>query len=236
MKPIPEKAAIHPKADSLNVLEVIRGKPGLLCGAARCGRTGFCRKSAGFGTDHVGYGRCLWHGGRSTGPTTDEGKATVSQNARKHGFYSESLTPEERAVYESQQDQAAVKLIEEIKVLRAKIAVYLKKWVVKYAEGGEAAVKVAARRISESDTEDGIAISTTTFTYEAGTIEDRHLMQALDKLGRLVERQSKLDPNVSDNLVDDINQELRAASHGRLMLSWGNRRAQERIIEPGNAQ
>jgi hypothetical protein len=33
-------------------------------------------------------GRCRFHGGKSTGPRTVEGKKKSSQNAGKHGMYS----------------------------------------------------------------------------------------------------------------------------------------------------
>jgi hypothetical protein len=33
-------------------------------------------------------GRCRFHGGKSTGPRTEEGKMKSSQNASKHGMYS----------------------------------------------------------------------------------------------------------------------------------------------------
>lgn len=36
-----------------------------LCGAHRAKRGGTCEKHAGWGTDHVGVGRCRFHGGRT---------------------------------------------------------------------------------------------------------------------------------------------------------------------------
>jgi hypothetical protein len=90
------------------------------------------------------------------------------------------------------------------------------------------ALNVIAHKVTESEAEEGIAISTTTITYEAGTIEDRNLMGALDRLSKMVERASKLDPNGASDVVDEINKELRAASHGKVTLSWGNRPAQQR--------
>lgn len=46
-----------------------------------------CTKSKGWGTDHAGSGRCKLHGGASTGPRTENGKAIASQNAVTHGLY-----------------------------------------------------------------------------------------------------------------------------------------------------
>lgn len=55
------------------------------CGAkARGGRP--CKLVAGFGTNHVGIGKCKFHGGASTGPKSKRGKRKTSHNAEKHGF------------------------------------------------------------------------------------------------------------------------------------------------------
>ena len=58
------------------------------CGAkTRSG--GKCNKSAGWGTDHNGTGKCKLHGGASKGPP----KGT--QNALRHGIYARLFKPEE---------------------------------------------------------------------------------------------------------------------------------------------
>lgn len=61
--------------------------------AKKCGaktRSGTkCAKSAGWGTDHNGTGKCKLHGGASKGPP----KGT--QNALKHGIYARLFKPEE---------------------------------------------------------------------------------------------------------------------------------------------
>jgi hypothetical protein len=51
-----------------------------------------CRKPAGWGTDHVGQGRCRLHGGASL-----RGRASPSF---KHGLYSKYLTEEETVDFE----------------------------------------------------------------------------------------------------------------------------------------
>ena len=61
------------------------------CGAKT--RTGTpCRRPAGWGTDHVGEGRCKLHGGRSTGAPPEKMKG--NQNAKKHGFFSKYIPQE----------------------------------------------------------------------------------------------------------------------------------------------
>lgn len=57
------------------------------CGAkTRAGTP--CRRPAGWGTDHVGEGRCKLHGGKSTGAPKG------NQNAKKHGFFSKYIPQE----------------------------------------------------------------------------------------------------------------------------------------------
>ena len=57
------------------------------CGAkTRAGTP--CKRPAGWGTDHVGNGRCKLHGGKSTGAPKK------NQNSKKHGFFSKFI-PEE---------------------------------------------------------------------------------------------------------------------------------------------
>lgn len=64
-----------------------------LCGAKnRAGEP--CKRPAGWGTAHVGEGRCKLHGGNAGAP---KGNA----NARTHALHSGSMDEAERSVYES---------------------------------------------------------------------------------------------------------------------------------------
>ncbi len=64
----------------------------------RCGaknRTGTpCQQKAGWGTDHVGTGRCKLHGGKSTGAPAG------NQNAFKHGMRSRTYTEQRKQMME----------------------------------------------------------------------------------------------------------------------------------------
>lgn len=67
------------------------GKP--TCGA-KAKHTGEpCKLPAGFGTGHLGEGRCKYHGGCNTG-------APGNKNAFKHGIYSAGLFDHELEIYE----------------------------------------------------------------------------------------------------------------------------------------
>lgn len=62
------------------------------CGAkTRAGTP--CMKTAGWGTSHLGTGKCKLHGGSSTGPR-DPSKLKGNKNALKHGLYSKYLPKE----------------------------------------------------------------------------------------------------------------------------------------------
>lgn len=61
------------------------------CGAkTRAGTP--CKRPAGWGTNHVGEGRCKLHGGKSTGAPPK--KMQNNQNAKKHGFFSRYIPKE----------------------------------------------------------------------------------------------------------------------------------------------
>src|SRR3989304_4234048 len=81
------KKLFNPKADAMNFIHVGRKYPNLVCGAKGRQTGKPCVNPAGFGSEHVGWGRCKYHGGCSTGPKTPEGKAKVGQNGRLHGLY-----------------------------------------------------------------------------------------------------------------------------------------------------
>lgn len=77
------------------------------CGAkTRAG--GECKAPA------MGNGRCRVHGGKSTGPKDQTGNT----NAVKHGFYSDALLPEEKALYERAEVGS---LDDEIRLARVKL-------------------------------------------------------------------------------------------------------------------
>jgi len=56
------------------------------CGA-RSKRTGQPCKAPGVRRPDGSYSRCKFHGGRSTGPRTEAGRARCAQNALRHGRY-----------------------------------------------------------------------------------------------------------------------------------------------------
>lgn len=65
----------------------------VLCGAkSRRNGGAACRQAA------MRNGRCRFHGGKSTGPKTEEGKQRCKMNGYKHGFYSQTAVAERKRV------------------------------------------------------------------------------------------------------------------------------------------
>lgn len=64
------------------------------CGAKAKNSGEPCKLPAGFGTDHLGSGRCKYHGGCCKGPPKG------SRNALKHGIYSAGIFDHELEIYE----------------------------------------------------------------------------------------------------------------------------------------
>jgi hypothetical protein len=268
-----KKSQLNAKADQKNRVDIVRGREVLTCGAKKKKGPGFCKSTAGAGTQHPGYGRCKFCGGSSTGPKTEEGKAVVANNPRKHGFYSEALSPAEQAAYEEELVTESMGLQHEIYMLKAKIRVYLVRWrkkwesfynrklsekYVKYKclnpdcgrtfvkgelEGKpgyclnamchdkrlEAIERWVANRTHEEAEKYADAESRVWYSegegarsfYHAGSLEDRTLDRALNTLGRLIEKHARLNPDKGDDLLGQVNAELRAASKGKVSISWG---------------
>lgn len=203
------KKQLHERADAKNLVG-IRGKSVvLLCGAKKKKNRGdgVCRSIAGTGTQHPGFGRCKFCGGNNTGPRSPEAKARVSQNARKHGFYSKVLTAEERDTYEELLVDRKVGLEDEIFLLKAKILSYLGEYNRR---------RLAGRKATLEYVKEGESIN----YFHAGTIEDPVLTRALETLRRMVDSFAKLTGQDSGNLIDDINKELRQASQKEANTSW----------------
>lgn len=233
-----DKKSINPNADELNFVALTKqGKPFLACGArSKNKRKGdLCHMTAGQGSPHVGYGRCKYHGGLSTGPKTAEGKAKAAQNSRIHGLYAKTMLPNEVGIFNDLVDagEEALGLKFEILTMKAKIIAYLTKWTERWkeieAKEGEG-VADDKTKIWFSEGENGRARN----YFHAGTIEDRTLDRALNTLRRLVDAYSKMNPNGGDDLLKSVNEELRAASYGQVSVSWGGNAQTKGGADDGN--
>lgn len=101
-RPVDEEQFIGEEVEAAPKLE-----PGYHCNARSFERiddgpnrlTGYCSMRAGWGTDHVGEGRCRLHGGAIVGggaPKGNQNPATHSLDADPHHHY-HSLEPDEQA-------------------------------------------------------------------------------------------------------------------------------------------
>lgn len=65
----------------------VSGKP--KCGAKRTGRDGTCDLPAGYGTDHLGFGKCKWHFGN-----TRALKIAAAKEEMRERFYGDEVSIE----------------------------------------------------------------------------------------------------------------------------------------------
>lgn len=67
-----------------------------ICGATkRDGSEEVCGQPAGWGTDHVGRGRCKLHGGKGGAPSGNQNASKHGLNSDPHHYY-QSLEPEDQ--------------------------------------------------------------------------------------------------------------------------------------------
>lgn len=210
-----KKLELHSQADAKNFVDIRRGKLVLRCGAKKKESRGggLCKSLAGSGTDHSGYGRCKFCGGKSTGPKTANGIANVKGNAVRHGFYSKGLSADEQYTYHQiLRSDDLISLREEIAFLKTKILSYITRWNLKQRGAGyEGTIQWY---------KDGMERS----FYHAGSIEDKPLMRSFEHLGRLVEKQARLTGEDKEDILRQINDELRAASLKETTASWEEKR------------
>jgi hypothetical protein len=200
-----QKHRLNPMADNKNRIEERWGRTILVCGAKQTNKAGTCRQPAGLGTDHLGYGRCKFHAGASTGPKSEDGKRRASQNSRIHGLYAATLTEAGREIYDELAEQPQLGLEHEILLLKTQIITYLQ----------ENRDQNTRREMAADGTLNA------TEWVKPGTIEDPRYMRALNTLGRLVEKHARLNPDDAEDLLSQVNNELREASHGKIMMTWG---------------
>lgn len=67
-------------------------RKGPFCSAARRNGAGDCKRDAGAGTDHKGYGSCSWHGGSSPSGRQSAAERRIEDQAQKL-LYQHDATP-----------------------------------------------------------------------------------------------------------------------------------------------
>lgn len=127
------------------------------CGAkTRAGTP--CRRPAGWGTYHVGEGRCKLHGGKSTGAPKG------NQNAKKHGFFSKYIPEETLEIMGILEEKSPEDLIwDQIMIQYAAI---IRAQKIMFVDDKNEIVKELKR---ERETENGIEVE-----YEFQFAWDRH--------------------------------------------------------------
>ena len=131
------------------------------CGAkTRAGTP--CRRPAGWGTDHVGEGRCKLHGGKSTGAPPEKMKG--NQNAKKHGFFSRYIPQETLEIMGMLEEKSPADLIwDQIMIQYAAI---IRAQKIMFVDNKDEIIKEIKK---ERETEHGIEVE-----YEFQFPWDRH--------------------------------------------------------------
>lgn len=91
------------------------GQPGK-CNARKRnakGKTPYCTRVAGYGTKHLGLGRCKYHGGKTLGHAIQAQKILLEKALRTYGIPVVGITPEEALLGELERTAGAVQWLEE---------------------------------------------------------------------------------------------------------------------------
>ena len=90
-----------------------------ICGATAKSTGEPCKLPAGFGTDHVGEGRCKYHGGLSKGPGKKNKNAVKTHEHET--IWLDTLDDDEKNLYDSIRTDVASQLKNEIKLTDIRI-------------------------------------------------------------------------------------------------------------------
>lgn len=183
----------------------IENKPHDICGAEN--RNGEpCQLKAGWGTDHLGEGRCKFHGGLSTGPSKE--KAKGNKNAVKTGEYESivrsALSDEEKQKFDSVSTTVDDQLDEQIRT-----AVFREYRMMKrIAEASNKDFHTVEQKYKEGTTSEGPI--DVTENVEESNIElinriEEALTRVQGKIARLINIKRKHQKNEPDVNVDIDN-------------------------------
>lgn len=115
------------------------------CGAkTRAGTP--CRRPAGWGTNHVGEGRCKLHGGKSTGAPKG------NQNSKKHGLFSRYIPADTLEVMNMLDDKSPADLLWD--QIRIQYAAIIRAQSIMYVKDKDDTTKVLKKKKDSDMTEE----------------------------------------------------------------------------------
>lgn len=177
-------------------------REGPFCGAKkRDGST--CRQTAGHGTDHVGTGRCKFHGGASTGPKDREARKG-NKFALKHGYYEtitlENLEPEEKEKIAREDITSRPMLMNSIKLVLVREARMMKR--INDLANAKGGVVLSSMEMKEGR-ENGAVSELKTTRYESVVEKiqgwESQLTQVQREKTRLIEKLYQLEVSETGN-------------------------------------
>lgn len=184
--------------------EIVVRPKGKKCGARKRDGSGTCQLAAGMGTDHVGFGKCKFHGGNSPALKKAAAKEEVAERMRGIGQEGRDITP-------------GIALLEEVRRSAGIVD-----WLNGVIGSWETQTDEERRQLFMQLGEQGFQKSTWIKLYQD---ERKHLAQvakmALDagvaeRQVRLAEEQGQLIAFVIRSVLDDLKltPEQRAVSAG----------------------
>lgn len=178
----------------------------------RCGATnrtgGQCQLVAGFGTDHVGEGRCKFHGGLSPGAPRG------NRNAETHGIYRSYLSDAEQEIYDDMADTRQLDISHEIRLVRIQLirATNSQRIQMAYQEDGEYEKALELQDSSSKDTMFGPEVTKSSKLVDYNGIIDRLMgrLTSLLKAQRDMASDHRMTADERQSIIYDLVQLVRA--------------------------
>ena len=150
-----------------------------ICGAkTRAGTP--CQQKAGWGTNHVGEGRCKLHGGKSTGAPKK------NDNAKKHGLYAKYFPEDTLELFDALETESPIEMLwNNIKIQYSAIILAQRKMRTKIendieceSKDGLILLKKTQKGLSERATTQEKSVKEITQDYESASLEFQRYVDA----------------------------------------------------------
>jgi len=166
------------------------------CGATAKSTGEPCKLPAGFGTDHLGEGKCKYHGGASKGP--GEKNKNAVQTHEHETIWLDTLDDDERKHFEEMRTDVLDQLDEEIKLTNIRIRRMMKR-IAKLAKLDYSTVEKKYR--NGVGPEGPVDIEESKELATMGQIQD--IEEALTRVQRQKEKLLKLKHTIEEGGDDD---------------------------------
>jgi len=179
-----------------------------ICGATAKSTGEPCKLAAGYGTDHLGEGRCKYHGGCNTGPKPENMKK--NKNSVKTGEYEtlwyDTLDDNEKQKLEEMTTSILEQLDHEIKLTNIRIGRMMGR-IENLKEKEEIVTKTTEQTFIDSE---GYAAGGNVTEEKENTLNQiNNIEEALTRVQRRKEKLLRLKYDIEEG-TDDDEEKLRA--------------------------